>query len=229
MKEGEVYTNNLNQKLKILNLDHIDSNYRKYFKVIFLDTGYIDVFRSDTIKQGAVRDNLTPNKLGGKLGYASSKGKNKRFYKVWYGILSRCYNKKDKHYKEYGLKGVYVCERWKRFDYFLEDIVNCENFNLDLFNEGKIFMDKDIKTEGLDKKYYSKETVVFLSNYENQNQRALEYRKKNKIYAIKNDQKIFIENVTKFCKENNIPRAYIYDVLNGKKEEVNGYKFIYEN
>lgn len=35
-----------------------------------------------------------------------------RLYKVWQGIKSRCYNKNNKHYKNYGGRGIKVCDEW---------------------------------------------------------------------------------------------------------------------
>lgn len=31
---------------------------------------------------------------------------------IWRGMKARCYNKLDKAYKDYGARGVYVCEEW---------------------------------------------------------------------------------------------------------------------
>lgn len=39
-----------------------------------------------------------------------------RLYKVWNGIKKRCYNINSKDYKNYGGRGISVCEQWK-FDY----------------------------------------------------------------------------------------------------------------
>jgi len=34
-------------------------------------------------------------------------------YKRWEQMISRCYNKKDKSYKNYGGRGLQVCNRWR--------------------------------------------------------------------------------------------------------------------
>lgn len=36
-----------------------------------------------------------------------------RLYKVWSGMKSRCYNPNDPIYKDYGARGITVCEEWK--------------------------------------------------------------------------------------------------------------------
>lgn len=43
-------------------------------------------------------------------------------YKTWQGMWQRCSNPNDKDYEHYGAQGVIVCERWKSFKLFLEDM-----------------------------------------------------------------------------------------------------------
>lgn len=45
-----------------------------------------------------------------------------REYRAWQHMKSRCYNKNNKDYKEYGRRGIKVCERWLKFENFLEDM-----------------------------------------------------------------------------------------------------------
>lgn len=40
-------------------------------------------------------------------------GKEERLYGVWHGMIQRCYDKNRKDYKNYGGRGVKVCEEWK--------------------------------------------------------------------------------------------------------------------
>lgn len=48
-------------------------------------------------------------------------------YRVYRGMLNRCYNKSDTNYHKYGAKGVTVCDRWNpkaggSFENFIEDM-----------------------------------------------------------------------------------------------------------
>lgn len=36
-----------------------------------------------------------------------------RLYKIWKGMKSRCYNPNHKSYKNYGMRGIFVCQEWK--------------------------------------------------------------------------------------------------------------------
>ena len=35
-----------------------------------------------------------------------------QLYHIWVAMKNRCYNKKDKKYKDYGERGIKVCDRW---------------------------------------------------------------------------------------------------------------------
>jgi hypothetical protein len=43
-------------------------------------------------------------------------------YNRWRGILTRCYDENAISYPNYGAKGIGVCERWHKFENFLEDM-----------------------------------------------------------------------------------------------------------
>lgn len=44
-------------------------------------------------------------------------------YKAWISLKARCNNKKDKDYKDYGGRGIKVCDRWLHsFENFYKDI-----------------------------------------------------------------------------------------------------------
>lgn len=43
-------------------------------------------------------------------------------YYSWASMIQRCTNPKRNNYHDYGGRGISVCERWKLFDNFLEDM-----------------------------------------------------------------------------------------------------------
>lgn len=43
-------------------------------------------------------------------------------YKIWQGMHQRCGNPNDKSYKNYGARGIAVCERWSAFEHFYADM-----------------------------------------------------------------------------------------------------------
>ena len=46
-------------------------------------------------------------------------------YQIWAGMKSRCYNPKNRSFKDYGGRGIKVCERWlNSFEKFYADMGN---------------------------------------------------------------------------------------------------------
>ena len=57
---------------------------------------------------------------GGKITHGM---RNTPVYSVWTDMLQRCYNKKHKRYKDWGGRGITVCDRWQHsFTNFYKDM-----------------------------------------------------------------------------------------------------------
>lgn len=49
--------------------------------------------------------------------------KNSSEYVIWFGMKARCYNPKSTHYKDYGGRGITMCDEWKEsFEAFYRDM-----------------------------------------------------------------------------------------------------------
>ena len=57
-----------------------------------------------------------------KHGFAPKNEKRSNIYRRWQHMVQRCINPNDRDYARYGAKGVQVCERWRDFANFLEDM-----------------------------------------------------------------------------------------------------------
>lgn len=72
-------------------------------------------------------DHLKDNKIKGcgcllrKHGYADKE----RLYRIFRGMKTRCYNPKTKHYKDYGGRGIKICDEW------LNDYMNFRNWAME--------------------------------------------------------------------------------------------------
>lgn len=55
-------------------------------------------------------------------GHASRKTGLSPTYQSWRGMWTRCTNPNVKSYKDYGGRGIQICDRWKDFGNFLEDM-----------------------------------------------------------------------------------------------------------
>jgi hypothetical protein len=52
---------------------------------------------------------------------------NTRTYRIWAGMIQRCTNSKNHKYQRYGARGITVCDSWKKFSEFLNDMGECPN------------------------------------------------------------------------------------------------------
>lgn len=179
----KIYYNSQNIAFKIVKeLDPTPDNtgrLRRMVLIKFIESGYEVVTHLSRLQSEpiTITDYLSPSVYGvGMVGYASPK-LNKNMYKRWADMLSRCYNPDDDRYNAYGAKGVRVCERWKRFDFFLEDIVKLPGYQ-DMINNPatKYQLDKDILQQGVpaNQKVYSPETCMFVPEIQNNIQRIID-------------------------------------------------------
>ncbi len=57
---------------------------------------------------------------------ATRAGKPTREYRTWKNMKTRCFNQNNSEFKNYGARGISVCERWRNsFGNFLEDMGEC--------------------------------------------------------------------------------------------------------
>lgn len=74
----------------------------------------------DTKSCGCLATNLRVKRLS--THGCAKNGQNSTSYVTWKGIKQRCLNANDKAYVNYGGRGIKVCDRWLRFENFLEDM-----------------------------------------------------------------------------------------------------------
>ena len=65
-----------------------------------------------------------------------------RFYKIWKGMFTRCYNQRHESYANYGKRGIVVCDRWKAFENFKEDMFDEYEKHIALFGEKDTSLDR---------------------------------------------------------------------------------------
>jgi len=59
-------------------------------------------------------------------GHLVTHGQSKtKIYNVWRAMRSRCENPNTAAFKRYGARGISVCERWKSFQNFIDDMGEC--------------------------------------------------------------------------------------------------------
>ena len=189
-------------------IERIDNNNYKIprYRIKFNTTGKEYIVTSTAIAIGEIRDPYFPKIFGiGYCGMANTTydGKhNTKEYIIWHMMLSRCYNPVCKEYPYYGALGIYVCDRWLCFEYFLEDLPKIPGYNLWKNSKDGITyqLDKDSKQIGEKCKVYSLETCAFVSQHVNK-----------MIKSISNSDKYSSKNigVSKVKNSNNSYESYI--------------------
>ena len=58
--------------------------------------------------------------------------RNHPLYKMWQGMIRRCSDPKDFGYRNYGGRGIQVCDRWKDINLFIEDMYPLYSIGLEL-------------------------------------------------------------------------------------------------
>lgn len=43
-------------------------------------------------------------------------------YNIWRAMMSRCFNPKNEHYQDYGGRGIFVCDEWRCYENFYNDM-----------------------------------------------------------------------------------------------------------
>jgi len=86
------------------------------------DCGKSAAVRSTHLKRGSIKS-CGCLRVETSTKRATTHGKSKApEYEVWCSMIKRCRNKKSTGYPDYGGRGITVCERWNRFENFIEDM-----------------------------------------------------------------------------------------------------------
>lgn len=157
--------------------------------------GNLKCVREDHIKYNRTKScgciRVSPNKTHGKTKTKS--------YSVWEGIKTRCYNKNSKSYKNYGGRGIKVCDRW---------LNSFENFYTDMGDVPKNMTIERVNNDG----DYCPENCTWVSIQDQQrNRRAKGYR-------WKKESKKWVAKITRYGVQ------YHLGYFDTEKEALEAYK-----
>ena len=179
-------------------------NKRRFVRIKFLTTGFEKDVRYDNIvSNNDIRDPYYPKIFN--IAYSGNidniRNDHKRAYDRWIKMISRCYNKNDKDYKNYGAIGVTVDPRWYSFENYLNDLPTLSifgnpepNFDLLDYQIDKDYLQKDIPKE---KRVYSKDTCVLMNPRDNANLKLIENSKSkvNNYFGVYQSDKYYYPTI----------------------------------
>jgi hypothetical protein len=225
---GQTFTNSKGREYKVMALDPERKSGQKVYHIKFTESGYETTAKRPDVRSGLIRDRLEPTTYGvASLGFAHTKG-NELAYKRWHGMIRRCYDTAYDHYHNYGGAGITVCERWLRFDYFLEDLEKIEGYEKEGFESGALHLDKDIKQQHLQKcqRIYSRETCMFVSKKDNDQFRVNNEHLKHEFKAMSPDGTVFVATGIKaFAREHGLNGSAVAQCLKGNAKQHKGWTF----
>jgi hypothetical protein len=64
-------------------------------------------------------------------------------HRIWEEMKKRCYNPNRKEYKNYGGRGIIICDRWLDFQNFYDDLINKYNNFLQIFPNERISIERE--------------------------------------------------------------------------------------
>lgn len=102
--------------MKYGNLTVLDKEGR--YRIVKCDCGIEKKVRIDHLKSGATISCGCVGKKNSRKAKITHGMSDTRVFKIWEGILYRCNNP----VKNYGNRGISVCDRWKDFEGFYEDM-----------------------------------------------------------------------------------------------------------
>lgn len=160
-------------------------NYYKYFYKCLCECGNFVVVESKSLKSGNTKscgcinhDKIVSRNTKHNLSKT-------RLYKIFHGMKRRCYNEKCRSYKDYGAKGIKICDEWKNnFIAFYDWAIN------NGYSENLTIERKDIHQD------YCPLNCCWIPKAQQQKNTS-----RNVLYEYKGQKKLLGE----LAKENNLP------------------------
>lgn len=141
-----------------------------------------------------------------------------RIYKCWHSMIDRCYSPKNKSFKNYGAKGICVCDEWKdNYNNFYDWAISsgyASNLTIDRKDSNGNYCPDNCR-------WISLSENVALANKEN-------VRRKPKFlyYGISPEGKYFeFPNAEQFARNNNLRGTSITRCANGIRKSYKGWIF----
>lgn len=145
----------------------------------------------------------------------------KRLFTIWVSLKQRCYNKKCKEYKFYGMNGVTICKEWENNYIAFKEWALSNGYN------DSLSIDKDIicERENISPKIYSPKTCIWVTRSENTIDANIRSGKMKKIfqYDLNNNLINTYISQNEASRNTNISQGNIGMALRGERKTAGGF------
>lgn len=98
-------------RLNVIEFSHT-TNYGKSMWKCRCDCGNEKIVAGSHLTSGSIQSCGCLGKEKRAMHHTKHGKHNSKIYGVWAGMKARCNNPNNKHYKNYGLRGIAVCDEW---------------------------------------------------------------------------------------------------------------------
>ena len=141
-----------------------------------------------------------------------------RFFRIWGDMNYRCNTPTCHAYKNYGARGIRVCEKWRKYQGFKEDMWETYLEHVNKYGERQTTLDR-IDTNG----------NYCLGNCKWSTYKEQRLNTRDKLYYIgerlSDNYKVLFNNMTEFSKNNNFQRSGIGKCLYSGQQSHKGWSF----
>lgn len=221
---GNIYSGKYG-KYTVTSYDGKDKYHNKRFTVKFHDSGFISVKNNKSqVESGNIFDPYFPTicNIACVGNYTSNLPKAiiEKLKLSWRAMIHRCYDENNTAYKNYGGRGIFVCDRWLIFENYLNDIQNIDGWDNKINNWRSYQLDKDIKGFG----FYSQDSCMWVSNEQNANSTSNNY-----YFDVVSPDGIEYKNnigLKKFCRKHGLKVKNVEASIKSNSSTHRGWKFL---
>ena len=171
-------TGNVYGRLTVLEFSHIEKNSKAYWRCK-CECGNETVICGYSLRRGYTKScgcDSCIKKIHGM--------RHNKIYSIWCGIKKRCLNPKSNFYKDYGGRGISICEEWR--------------------DDFQAFYDYVSKLEHFGEEGYTLDRINNNGNYEPNNLRWADIKtqcrnRRNNIFVDYQDNKISLVELSELC------------------------------
>lgn len=140
-----------------------------------------------------------------------------RMYRVWTSIVYRCTRKDNKQYKNYGARGISICDEWMDFNKFCYDLYPCptKGFHLDRTDNDKGYFKENCRWVSAKVNHRNKRNNAYYETHlgkmcQSELIEKIGYTRRQFQRTI---EKYGIENFLRMYRENRLPKKRIVSDL----------------